>query len=117
MGGVAVGVRYEDCGSQERLADVDKPLVLRWEARRRRLRPRTREGNDRNERNRAAFQMLHRRSIARPPADPPEASAVLGVVLLLPSEEVDITFIPGEVTPEKVTVPPEEPAAEAETED
>jgi hypothetical protein len=24
---------------------------------------------------------------------------------------VDITFIPGEVTPEKVTVPPEEPAA------
>ena len=30
------------------------------------------------------------------------------------SEEVDITVIPGEVTPEKVTVPPEEPAAEAE---
>jgi ATP-dependent Clp protease ATP-binding subunit ClpC len=30
-----------------------------------------------------------------------------------PGEEVDITFIPGEVTPEKVTVPPtEEPAAE-----
>jgi ATP-dependent Clp protease ATP-binding subunit ClpC len=28
-----------------------------------------------------------------------------------PSEEVDITFIPGEVTPEKVTVPPEEPEA------
>ncbi len=28
-----------------------------------------------------------------------------------PSEEVDITFIPGEVTPEKVTVPPEEPQA------
>src|ERR1700756_171386 len=28
-----------------------------------------------------------------------------------PSDEVDITFIPGEVTPEKVTVPPEEPAA------
>jgi ATP-dependent Clp protease ATP-binding subunit ClpC len=26
-----------------------------------------------------------------------------------PSDEVDITFIPGEVTPEKVTVPPEEP--------
>jgi ATP-dependent Clp protease ATP-binding subunit ClpC len=26
-----------------------------------------------------------------------------------PGEEVDITFIPGEVTPEKVTVPPEEP--------
>ena len=26
-----------------------------------------------------------------------------------PTEEVDITFIPGEVTPEKVTVPPEEP--------
>ena len=30
------------------------------------------------------------------------------------SEEVDITVIPGEVTPEKVTVPPEEPASEAE---
>jgi ATP-dependent Clp protease ATP-binding subunit ClpC len=28
-----------------------------------------------------------------------------------PGDEVDITFIPGEVTPEKVTVPPEEPAA------
>src|SRR5881409_445540 len=28
-----------------------------------------------------------------------------------PTEEVDITFIPGEVTPEKVTVPPEEPVA------
>jgi ATP-dependent Clp protease ATP-binding subunit ClpC len=26
-------------------------------------------------------------------------------------DEVDITFIPGEVTPEKVTVPPEAPAA------
>jgi ATP-dependent Clp protease ATP-binding subunit ClpC len=26
-----------------------------------------------------------------------------------PGEEVDITFIPGEVTPEKVTVPPDEP--------
>src|SRR5581483_2478870 len=26
-----------------------------------------------------------------------------------PGEEVDITFIPGEVTPEKVTVPPEVP--------
>jgi ATP-dependent Clp protease ATP-binding subunit ClpC len=26
-----------------------------------------------------------------------------------PTDEVDITFIPGEVTPEKVTVPPEEP--------
>ena len=25
-----------------------------------------------------------------------------------PGDEVDITFIPGEVTPEKVTVPPEE---------
>jgi ATP-dependent Clp protease ATP-binding subunit ClpC len=30
-----------------------------------------------------------------------------------PHEEVDITFIPGEVTPEKVTVPPEEPEASA----
>src|SRR5262249_46601554 len=30
-----------------------------------------------------------------------------------PSDEVDITFIPGEVTPEKVTVPPEEAAATA----
>jgi ATP-dependent Clp protease ATP-binding subunit ClpC len=28
-----------------------------------------------------------------------------------PGDEVDITFIPGEVTPEKVTVPPEEPQA------
>ncbi len=28
-----------------------------------------------------------------------------------PTEEADITFIPGDVTPEKVTVPPEEPAA------
>jgi ATP-dependent Clp protease ATP-binding subunit ClpC len=28
-----------------------------------------------------------------------------------PGDEVDITFIPGEVTPEKVTVPPEEPVA------
>jgi 2-polyprenyl-3-methyl-5-hydroxy-6-metoxy-1,4-benzoquinol methylase len=26
-----------------------------------------------------------------------------------PGEEVNITFIPGDVTPEKVTVPPEEP--------
>ena len=31
-----------------------------------------------------------------------------------PGDEVDITFIPGEVTPEKVTVPPEEPAASAD---
>jgi ATP-dependent Clp protease ATP-binding subunit ClpC len=30
-----------------------------------------------------------------------------------PGDEVDITFIPGEVTPEKVTVPAEEPAASA----
>jgi ATP-dependent Clp protease ATP-binding subunit ClpC len=28
-----------------------------------------------------------------------------------PGEEVDITFIPGEVTPEQVTVPPAAPAA------
>jgi ATP-dependent Clp protease ATP-binding subunit ClpC len=28
-----------------------------------------------------------------------------------PGDEVDITFIPGEVTPEKVTVPAEEPEA------
>jgi ATP-dependent Clp protease ATP-binding subunit ClpC len=28
-----------------------------------------------------------------------------------PTEEADITFIPGDVTPEKVTVPPEEPTA------
>ena len=32
-----------------------------------------------------------------------------------PSDEVDITFIPGDVTPEKVTVPPEEPVASATT--
>jgi ATP-dependent Clp protease ATP-binding subunit ClpC len=31
-----------------------------------------------------------------------------------PGDEVDITFIPGEVTPEKVTVPPEEPAASSD---
>src|SRR5438309_1919262 len=31
-----------------------------------------------------------------------------------PGEEVDITFIPGEVTPEKVTVPPEVPQASGE---
>ena len=31
-----------------------------------------------------------------------------------PGEEVDITFIPGDVTPEKVTVPPEEPVAAAD---
>jgi ATP-dependent Clp protease ATP-binding subunit ClpC len=31
-----------------------------------------------------------------------------------PSPEVDITIIPGEVTPEKVTVPPEEPTDTAE---
>jgi ATP-dependent Clp protease ATP-binding subunit ClpC len=30
-----------------------------------------------------------------------------------PGDEVDITFIPGEVTPEKVTVPADEPAASA----
>jgi ATP-dependent Clp protease ATP-binding subunit ClpC len=29
-------------------------------------------------------------------------------------DEVDITFIPGEVTPEKITVPPDEPSGEAE---
>ena len=28
-----------------------------------------------------------------------------------PGDEVDITFIPGEIAPEKVTVPPEEPVA------
>jgi ATP-dependent Clp protease ATP-binding subunit ClpC len=27
------------------------------------------------------------------------------------ADEVDITFIPGEVTPEKITVPPDAPAA------
>ncbi len=32
-------------------------------------------------------------------------------------DEVDITIIPGEMTPEKVTVPPDEPAAEAEDTD
>jgi ATP-dependent Clp protease ATP-binding subunit ClpC len=31
-----------------------------------------------------------------------------------PGDEVDITFIPGEVTPEKVTVPAEEPTASAD---
>ncbi len=31
-----------------------------------------------------------------------------------PGEEVDITFIPGDVTPEKVTVPPEEPQTSAD---
>ncbi len=33
-----------------------------------------------------------------------------------PEDEVDITFIPGEVTPEKVTVPPDEPVAQGEDE-
>ncbi|HET6944472.1 MAG TPA: ATP-dependent Clp protease ATP-binding subunit [Gaiellaceae bacterium] len=33
-----------------------------------------------------------------------------------PADEVDITFIPGEVTPEKVTVPPEEPSSAGEDE-
>src|SRR5881409_3417701 len=32
-------------------------------------------------------------------------------------EEVDITIIPGEITPEKVTVPPEEPSDSADEED
>jgi ATP-dependent Clp protease ATP-binding subunit ClpC len=32
------------------------------------------------------------------------------------SDEVEMTFIPGEVTPEKVTVPPEEPMASGEDE-
>ena len=31
-----------------------------------------------------------------------------------PTEEADIPFIPGDVTPEKVTVPPEEPTASDE---
>jgi len=30
------------------------------------------------------------------------------------TEEVDMTVIPGEVTPEKVTVPPEEPVASSD---
>jgi ATP-dependent Clp protease ATP-binding subunit ClpC len=34
-----------------------------------------------------------------------------------PGDDVDITFIPGEVTPEKVTVPPEEPGASGENGD
>jgi ATP-dependent Clp protease ATP-binding subunit ClpC len=34
-----------------------------------------------------------------------------------PGDEVDITFIPGEVTPEKVTVPAEEPTASADGEE
>ena len=33
------------------------------------------------------------------------------------ADEVDITVIPGEMTPEKVTVPPDEPAADAEDTD
>jgi hypothetical protein len=32
------------------------------------------------------------------------------------TEDVDMTVIPGEVTPEKITVPPEEPSDEAEEE-
>jgi ATP-dependent Clp protease ATP-binding subunit ClpC len=31
-----------------------------------------------------------------------------------PGDDVDITFIPGEVTPEKVTVPPEAPVASSD---
>jgi ATP-dependent Clp protease ATP-binding subunit ClpC len=34
-----------------------------------------------------------------------------------PGDEVDITIIPGEVTPEKVTVPPDQPEASAEDEE
>jgi ATP-dependent Clp protease ATP-binding subunit ClpC len=34
-----------------------------------------------------------------------------------PGDEVDITFIPGDVTPEKVTVPPEEPVASGAADD
>jgi ATP-dependent Clp protease ATP-binding subunit ClpC len=34
-----------------------------------------------------------------------------------PTEEADITFIPGDVTPEKVTVPPEEPSASGGSDD
>jgi ATP-dependent Clp protease ATP-binding subunit ClpC len=34
-----------------------------------------------------------------------------------PGDEVDITFIPGEVTPEKVTVPAEEPTAAADADE
>ncbi|HZT45710.1 MAG TPA: ATP-dependent Clp protease ATP-binding subunit [Gaiellaceae bacterium] len=33
------------------------------------------------------------------------------------ADEVDITFIPGEVTPEKITVPPDEPSAPEDTEE
>src|SRR5438128_2285718 len=33
-----------------------------------------------------------------------------------PGDEVDITIIPGEVTPEKITVPPDEPASSGEDE-
>jgi hypothetical protein len=32
------------------------------------------------------------------------------------TEEVNMTMIPGEVTPEKITVPPEEPMASGEDE-
>ena len=34
-----------------------------------------------------------------------------------PGEEVDITFIPGEVTPEQVTVPPIDAVAESNDDD
>jgi len=34
-----------------------------------------------------------------------------------PTDEADITFIPGEVTPEKVTVPPDEPPAPEDSEE
>jgi ATP-dependent Clp protease ATP-binding subunit ClpC len=34
-----------------------------------------------------------------------------------PGGEVDITVIPGEVTPEKITVPPEEPTGSGEDEE
>jgi hypothetical protein len=33
------------------------------------------------------------------------------------TEDVDITIIPGEVTPEKVTVPPEAPVGSADDDD
>ena len=63
---------------------------------------------------------------ARIPTGVPELDRVLGgglvpASLVLvggePGDDVDITFIPGEVTPEKVTVPADEPDASADGEE
>ena len=45
-----------------------------------------------------------------------EAGSTILVARKGDTDEVDMTVIPGEVTPEKVTVPPEQPSAETDEE-